>query len=137
MGLTQFEIDERLARDSRHLVDLDLCELRLMEDCRWPWLLLVPRRDGIEEVYELRPEDQALFFAETVRIAEVLNDVTGADKINIGALGNHVRQLHMHVIARLETDAAWPNPVWGVGAAEPWDEAERERFVFRLMERLS
>ena len=115
-----FELDARLDTDSVSLMWLGLCELRLMNDCRWPWLLLVPQRSGIEEVHDLTPLDQAMLTFETNMVAEALKRATGCTKINSGALGNIVRQLHVHVIARSEGDPGWPGPVWGYGARVPY-----------------
>ncbi|MFP5077832.1 HIT family protein [Rhizobium sp. YIM 134829] len=112
---------------------LDLCDLRLHKDGRWPWLLLVPQRPGIEEVFDLSPAEQALLAQEVNHAAGALKRASGATKINIAAIGNIVRQLHVHVIARHDGDANWPGPVWGFGTAEPWTEAARSAFLARLM----
>ncbi len=134
--LPAFDLDERLARDSLLVAPIGLCQLRLLNDRRWPWLVLVPQRDGISETFELTPLDQVMLSFETNLVATALKKVTGATKINVGALGNIVRQLHVHVIARNEGDANWPGPVWGYGKAEPWDAADRERFAARILENL-
>jgi diadenosine tetraphosphate (Ap4A) HIT family hydrolase len=115
-----FELDRRLESDSEPLLWLGLCELRLMNDSRWPWLILVPQRPDIEELHELTPLDQAMLTFETNLVAQALKQVTGCTKINTGALGNVVRQLHVHIVARSEGDDAWPGPVWGHGAREPY-----------------
>ncbi|MCX8995617.1 HIT family protein [Rhizobiaceae bacterium BDR2-2] len=130
--MSDFLLDERLARDSDCLSKLGLCQLRLMKDSRWPWLVLVPQRSGVSEIFELTPLDQAVLTFEINTVAVALQKITGATKINVGALGNVVRQLHVHVIARKEGDPNWPGPVWGHGSAEPWDEAARQAFVDRL-----
>lgn len=131
-----FVLDDRLARDSKPLVVLDLCEVRLLNDSRWPWLLLVPKREGITELFELTPLDQTMLTFEQMTVAAALKSATGALKINVGALGNMVRQLHIHVIARFEGDANWPGPVWGFGQAEPYsaegEQDVRERFLKAL-----
>ena len=95
-----FALDARLEADSDQLMWLGLCELRVMNDRRWPWLILVPQRPGIEEIHDLTPLDQAMLTFETNMVAHALKRVTGCTKINTAALGNIVRQLHMHVIAR-------------------------------------
>lgn len=115
-----FALDARLDGDSEHVMWLSLCELRLMNDSRWPWLILIPQRQKISEVHDLTPLDQTMLTFETNMVAEGLKRVTGCEKINTGALGNIVRQLHIHVIARNEGDPAWPGPVWGHGAREPY-----------------
>ncbi|SIQ75699.1 Diadenosine tetraphosphate (Ap4A) hydrolase [Rhizobium sp. RU20A] len=131
-----FTLDDRLATDSVPVAMLSLCELRLMRDGRWPWLLLVPRRAGLSEIFDLTAEDQALIAVETARVATLLKDLTGATKINIGALGNIIRQLHIHVIARSEGDPAWPGPVWGFGTPEHRDAAALETLKTHFLERL-
>ena len=132
-ALETFRLDDRLARDSILVTRLGLCELRLQNDSRWPWLVLVPQRDGASELFDLTPLDQAVLTFETNLVATALKQVTGATKINVGALGNIVRQLHVHVIARSEGDANWPGPVWGYGTAEPWDDTARAGFIEKLL----
>lgn len=135
--MSEFALDERLARDSRLLIRIGLCELRLQNDRRWPWLVLVPQRPGMSEVFELTPLDQAMLTFEMNMVATALKSATGATKINVGALGNIVRQLHVHVIARNEGDAAWPGPVWGHGSAEPYSDDEMEELINRILEALT
>jgi diadenosine tetraphosphate (Ap4A) HIT family hydrolase len=131
--LAAFELNERLRGDSEFVVTLGLCQLRLMDDRRWPWLVLVPQRPGIEELFELKPLDQALLTFETNLAAEALNKVTDATKINVGALGNIVRQLHVHVIARHEHDPNWPGPVWGFGTREPYGADEKTALIDKIL----
>jgi diadenosine tetraphosphate (Ap4A) HIT family hydrolase len=134
--LGEFELDARLARDSELITVLGLCQLRLLNDSRWPWVMLVPQRAGISEIFELTPLDQALLTFETNTVAAALKKVTGAKKINIGALGNVVSQLHMHVIARFEGDPNWPGPIWGFGQAVPYASSQKQDFVKALVENL-
>lgn len=135
--MTPFDLDPRLARDSDLVAHLDLCQLRLSRDARWPWLILIPERNAISETFELSPEEQATLSHETNRVAAALKQVTGATKINIGALGNIVRQLHVHIVARTEGDVNWPGPIWGFGTAEAWDAAKRDDVLNRLTESLT
>ena len=118
--MSDFQLDPRLEAGSEWVADLALCTLRLKDDARFPWLLLIPRRSEITEIYDLPPEDQRLMWEETTRMGKVLMRVCGGDKLNLGALGNVVPQFHMHLISRREGDAAWPGPVWGVGTSEPY-----------------
>lgn len=134
--MTDFVLDPTLARDSTPITTLGLCALRLINDNRWPWLLLVPKRPSITEVFELSPLDQTMLTFETCMAASALKKVTGAKKINIGALGNRVPQFHMHIIARDPGDDNWPGPVWGFGQAEPWDDDRRAQFIDRIMDTL-
>ncbi|MBP1843075.1 diadenosine tetraphosphate (Ap4A) HIT family hydrolase [Rhizobium petrolearium] len=134
--MSDFELDGRLARDSDLVTVLGLCQLRILKDSRWPWLMLVPQRNGMVEIFDLTPLDQALLAFETNTVATALKEATGATKVNVGALGNIVRQLHVHVIARFEGDPNWPGPVWGFGQAVPYDESQKQNFLKKLIEAL-
>jgi diadenosine tetraphosphate (Ap4A) HIT family hydrolase len=124
-----FALDERLARDTLVVGDLPLCRVLLMNDSRWPWLILVPRRERAVELTDLERSDRALLIEEAASTAAFLKAHTGALKINIGALGNIVRQLHLHVVARNVGDPAWPGPVWGHRVATPYGEAEARALI--------
>ena len=126
-----FKLDDRLANDSALITTIGLCQLRLMDDCRWPWLILVPQRPDVSELFELTPLDQTMLTFETNLVAEALKKARQPVKINVAAIGNIVRQLHVHVVARDEGDAAWPGPVWGAGAMQRYG-AERDALVARL-----
>jgi diadenosine tetraphosphate (Ap4A) HIT family hydrolase len=130
--LAGFELDARLEADTEPLQWLGLCELRIMNDRRWPWLILVPQRSGIYEVHDLTPLDQAMLTFETNLVAEALKQATGCLKINSGALGNVVRQLHVHVVARSEGDPGWPGPVWGYGMREPYRRTELHVLIEKI-----
>ena len=118
-----FTLDPRLAADTVPVCDLTLCRVLLMNDARFPWVILVPARPDLSEITDLAPADRTILWGEVTRAGDCLRESFTPTKINIGALGNIVRQLHVHVVARFDGDAAWPGPVWGVGAAEPYDEA--------------
>lgn len=123
-----FVLDPRLAADTLMVGDLPLSRVLLMNDSRFPWLILVPRRGGLSELHDLSPHERAALIEEAALAGEKLKSLTIATKINTGALGNIVPQLHIHVVARLKGDAAWPGPVWGVGKAEPYPpEAAKEQ----------
>lgn len=92
-----------------------------MNDRRYPWLILIPRQAGLAEIIDLSPPDRQTLMIELSLVSKVLKEHVPCDKLNIGALGNLVPQLHIHVLARRQGDAAWPGPVWGHGAAEPYD----------------
>jgi len=117
-----FSLDPRLRHDSVELAELELCSLRLMNDQRFPWLLLVPRQPGLREIIDLPPFEQAQLLIEINRAAKALRQHTDAHKLNIAAIGNVVPQLHVHVIARFPEDEAWPAPVWGHGRREPYPD---------------
>jgi diadenosine tetraphosphate (Ap4A) HIT family hydrolase len=129
---SEFAIDERLRSDSAHVLQLGLCELRLMNDSRWPWLILIPQRPRVTEVHDLQPLDQAMLTFETNLVAASLKSFTSCDKINSASIGNIVNQLHVHVIARNAGDPNWPGPVWGYGQAVRYDPADLETLVQRL-----
>lgn len=132
-----FTLDERLKGDSVAVANLGLCQLRLMKDKRWPWLLAVPQRADVTEIFELAPLDQTMLTFELNEVARVLADVTGADKINVAAIGNIVRQLHIHIVARFEDDANWPGPIWGYGTPEEASAEELEDLALRITEALA
>ena len=115
-----FKLDARLASDTLPVATFALCELRLMNDARFAWLVLVPRQAGLVEIADLDDARQQILWHEVNRASAALRQIAPCDKLNLGALGNIVRQLHVHVVARTEGDAAWPGPVWGSGAAEPY-----------------
>ncbi|GED23636.1 HIT domain-containing protein [Halomonas halmophila] len=123
--MPEFTLDDRLAQDGHYITDLPLCQLRLMKDARFPWLVLIPRRAGITEVSELNEVDQRQLWHEATRAGELLSACLSGDKLNIATLGNVVAQLHLHVILRRHDDAAWPAPVWGHGEAVPYDDAQQ------------
>ena len=114
-----FTLDPRLAANSTFVASLGVCDLRLMNDARFAWLLLVPRRAGVAEIIELSKPDRAFLFEEIVAVMTALKAATRCDKLNVAALGNQVRQLHVHIIARFQGDAAWPSPVWEAGRRLP------------------
>ncbi|UOV02179.1 HIT family protein [Pseudoxanthomonas mexicana] len=115
--MTDFVLDPRLAADTAFIADGPLSQVRLMDDTRFPWLVLVPRVNGVSEWLDLDGGQQRLLLAEINQAGQLIRAQPGAEKLNIGALGNIVRQLHVHLIGRHEGDPAWPGPVWGQGAA--------------------
>jgi diadenosine tetraphosphate (Ap4A) HIT family hydrolase len=131
-----FALDPRLGADTAFVCALPLCEVRLMDDARFPWLVLVPRLPGLIEPFDLTPETGQILWRETMTVARTLKRLTGAEKINTGMLGNIVSQLHVHVVARKAGDAAWPGPVWGHGARAPYAPAFLAAFAAKAGEAL-
>lgn len=127
-----FDLHPTLARDTVAVARLPLCRVLLMKDRRFPWLILVPEREALREIHELPAADRAQLIEEVARASEVLARLFQPDKLNVGALGNVVPQLHVHVVARFAADSAWPGPVWGSGAALPYPESELEETRGRL-----
>ena len=121
-SLKGFSLNERLEADTFLVTEFRLSSVRLMNDSRFPWVILVPRIAGAEEIFDLTRAQQTLLTEEVDGIARALSAICRPQKINIGALGNIVRQLHVHVIARFEHDEAWPGPVWGQGPAQAYTD---------------
>ena len=134
--MIRFDLNPRLEGDSLPVADLPLCAVRLMKDANYPWLLLIPRQSDLVEITDLSAPDRLRLMEEIAAAAEALKTITGCDKLNVGALGNMVPQLHVHVIARFRTDAAWPNPVWGAAPAGTYDPVELEALIDRLRKHL-
>lgn len=124
--MTSFHLHPQLAADCTLIGDLPLCRALLLNDSRYPWVVLVPRRAEIREIYELEPDDQRQLLKESSQLGEAMMKLFDGTKLNIGALGNMVPQLHVHHIVRFEHDPAWPGPVWGHSPAIPYAEHQRE-----------
>ena len=131
------DLDPRLAADSLLVADGPLSQFRLVDDARFPWLVLVPRVPGATEWIDLDGAAQRLLLAEVNLAGRLLRGLGPVHKLNIGALGNVVRQLHVHVVARQEGDAAWPGPVWGAGVRQPYVAADREALLSSLRSALA
>jgi diadenosine tetraphosphate (Ap4A) HIT family hydrolase len=111
--MTAFVLDARLDADTIEITTLPLCLVRLMNDRRFPWVILVPARPGLSEIIDLDAADRARLIEEVALVSTVMRDLFRPTKLNVGALGNVVTQLHVHVIGRFAGDAAWPGPAWG------------------------
>jgi diadenosine tetraphosphate (Ap4A) HIT family hydrolase len=124
-----WSLHPQLAKDTIEIGDLPLARTLLMNDANYPWLILVPRRADTVEIIDLDEDQQVQLMYEIALLARVLKDVTACHKLNVGAIGNVVPQLHVHLVARRRDDAAWPRPVWGAVAARPYEAAERDQFI--------
>lgn len=131
-----FELHPRLAQDSAVIGEFELCLLLLSRDANYPWCILVPKCEDIYEIHHLGEAEQLQLIRESCRLAEVMTSVFDADKMNVAALGNVVRQLHVHHIARFTDDPAWPQPIWGKLPAKEYTEAEFAERVKRLQNAL-
>ncbi|WP_298965788.1 HIT domain-containing protein [uncultured Methylobacterium sp.] len=129
--MSDFPLDPRLAADTLAVGDLPLCSVLLLDDARFPWLVLVPRRDGVSELTDLSPEDAATLMQETRIAVGVMQALAKPDKVNVGALGNVVAQMHVHVVGRFLSDPAWPGPVWGHGSRTPYPPHAAAQLVER------
>jgi len=127
--MDDFAVDPVILSLTHHAVDWPLCRVFLYDDARYAWCLLVPRRAGVVEIADLTPEDQAQLMQEVVRLSGGVRAMEGVEKLNVGALGNMVPQLHMHVVGRRRGDPAWPGPVWGHSDPVRHDPAERDRRI--------
>lgn len=128
---TEFALDPRLSSDTAPVGDLALCSVLLMDDARFPWLILVPRRPGSSELTDLSAEESGTLMQEIRIAAGVMQALAKPDKINVAALGNIVAQLHVHVIGRYRSDPAWPGPVWGHGTRMPYPAHARTHLIER------
>lgn len=137
MDTSHFTLDSRLATDTVAVGSLALCDVLLMNDSRYPWLILVPRRDGLVELSDLDLHEQSVLWQEVSRASAVLRDTIPCEKLNLGVLGNIVRQLHVHVVARTTDDHAWPGPVWGHGQATTYADEQLKARVATLQAALS
>ena len=135
--MAAFQLHPTLAADTVEVTRLPLCRVLLMNDRRFPWLILVPERADVREIRELPAPDRAQLIEEVARASDVLTDLFQPKKLNVGALGNLVPQLHVHVVARTTTDPAWPGPVWGFGAAEPFETGELAAMRQRMLNRFA
>jgi diadenosine tetraphosphate (Ap4A) HIT family hydrolase len=115
-----FQLDSRLENDTYMVATGELSHLLLMNDARFPWFILVPAQPDLSEVIDLSQEQSAILMHEIRQVSQTLKTLFNPDKLNVAALGNHVRQLHVHVLARFVSDEAWPNPVWGRGERVPY-----------------
>jgi len=127
-----FTLHNKLQHDTIEIASLTLSRVLLMNDSSFPWLILVPAREGMREIHDLGIGDRSVLIEEVAAASEIIQDLFSPDKINIGALGNLVSQLHIHIIGRFRTDRAWPGPVWGAGAARPYAEEELSAVAGRI-----
>lgn len=130
--MVEFVLNERLAADTVPIAEWPLSDVRLMNDRSWPWLILVPRRPGLKELHDLSTLDLALLVGEIAKASRAMADMCRPDKVNVGALGNIVQQLHIHVIGRFRDDPAWPGPVWSFRPPVPYRDSELPQVVERL-----
>lgn len=127
-----FELDTRLESNTVSVMWLGLCELRLVDDRRWPWLMLVPQRSGVEELHELTPLDQAMLTFEISMVSQALKQATACDTVNLSIACNAIRQLHVELVARSRGDPSWPEPVWDSEPRQPYDRKSLRALLDKL-----
>ena len=131
-----FQLDQKLSQDTYLITDLNFCRLLLMNDSQYPWLILVPRKASVVELYELEVTEQQELLSEIATVSRILKQEFSPDKLNIGALGNIVKQLHIHVIARYTDDIAWPGPVWGAHPTKGYDQEAVQLMINKIKQQL-
>ncbi|MFK0574092.1 HIT domain-containing protein [Endozoicomonas sp.] len=136
-AVSGFDLDPRLARDCVVIGDFPVCRLLLMNDSHYPWFILVPRVQNVEEIYQLDEAAQEQLLRESSFLAEMLQALFSAEKMNVAALGNVVRQLHVHHVVRYSHDAVWPAPVWGKQPAQPYTAEELSEIMRKLEEAIT
>lgn len=129
----QFELNDILKRDTVEIIDFPLCKLLLMNDSQYPWFVLVPKVNGVEDIYQLEWQDQQQFLNESSMLSEVLMQIFKGTKMNVAALGNVCPQLHIHHIVRFKDDKAWPKPVWGEFPMQPYREEQIDDIKAKLI----
>ena len=135
--MSDFSLDHRLERDTLFIARQNGCQIRLMNDARYRWLVLIPELSGIRDWHDLPDETEQDMLSLTKSMSNLLKQSENADKINVASLGNMVPQFHLHLIARHEDDAAWPGPVWGVGAAEPFSDKQAKAIIHMMQDLLA
>lgn len=128
-----FELNELLKRNTIELIDFPLCKLLLMNDSQYPWFVLVPRVNAVEDIYQLEWQDQLQLLNESSMLSEVLMQIFNGKKMNVAALGNVCSQLHVHHIVRFEHDKSWPKPIWGEFPMLAYAPQELERLKEKVV----
>ena len=109
-----FKLDRKFLKSSHHITDLKLCSIRLHDNCKFPWLILIPKRNKINDMSDLKSKDQILLIKEIVYVSKIMKKLYKTSKLNVEKIGNIVPQLHIHIIARSKKDSSWPLSVWVV-----------------------
>ncbi len=134
--MSDFFLHTQLAKDTFFIRDLKLCQLVLMNDKRFPWMVLVPRKNDATELTDLLPGEQKTLLEEINRVSVFMKQFYRSEKMNIATIGNIVPQLHIHIVARFSKDLAWPKPVWGFGDMVPFMEEEGKEMVSKIQGQL-
>lgn len=132
-----FELDSRLQNDTFFVCDLTLSRVLLMNDSQFPWLILVPMRNDVAEIIDLTEQEQQMLLSESAKVSKAMQKLFSPHKLNVAALGNVVRQLHVHHVARFENDVAWPKPVWGNQSSVAYEESDAAEIISELKLKLT
>lgn len=135
--MKQFNLHELLARDCIELIDLPLSKLLLMNDSQYPWFVLVPQVNDVQDIYQMDWEQQQQFLNESSMLSEVLMELFQGEKMNVAALGNVCPQLHIHHIVRFKDDIAWPKPVWGLHEMKAYSAKEIETIKEKVLPQIT
>lgn len=127
-----FQLHDQLRRDTFPICRMKLCLVQIMNDSQFPWLVLVPAAENLTEIADLNEKQRKLLINEIAQAQRVMKNVFGPDKLNTGALGNQVSQLHVHVIGRFHTDPCWPQPIWGKLPPKPYDQTTLRAIIAKL-----
>ena len=127
-----FQLHERLQADTVLVAEFNLSLVLLNKDANYPWIILVPKRHNIQELYQLAIEDRQQLLHESCTVAETMTALFNPDKLNIATIGNMVPQLHMHHVARFNNDGAWPGPIWGAQSAASYNKDKLASLVLEL-----
>lgn len=130
--VSEFQLHPQLEQDSFLVKDLELCQLRLINDSQYPWFILVPKLASCSEIFEMSEEQQRQLLAESSHLSQILMTLFKADKLNVAAIGNMVPQLHLHHVLRYKSDVSWPKPVWGQKPMCAYSEAERNELIAKV-----
>jgi diadenosine tetraphosphate (Ap4A) HIT family hydrolase len=135
--MNKFQLDERLQADCFEVVELENCQVLLLDNRQIPWLILVPKVIGATELTDLPIEQQQAILTEINQASSIISKLFNPEKLNIAAIGNVVSQLHIHVIGRYHSDPVWPSPVWGNLNDDPYHEQELQKRMTLLKQAFS
>lgn len=131
-----YQLHPQLEKDTHKIGEYALSDVLLMNDARYPWVILVPKREAMRELHDLTDDEIQQLMRESSFTAKAMVNLFGADKMNVAALGNIVEQLHLHHVARFSTDEAWPKPIWGMGNAQPYSDVAASVMLSQLRREL-
>ena len=125
------KVNKSFLKESYHITDLKLCSVRLINNSKFPWIILIPNRKKITDITELKTQDQLLLMKEIVFCSKIIKKIFKTSKLNVEKIGNIVPQLHIHIIARSRNDSSWPLSVWVV-KGKPYLKKSLEKILIKL-----